>query len=806
MRARYFIYVFSAFACIAFYSVFFSLYSGFRLPFYYSPDGSIIHLGIRAAPERPLKIYSISGEKLKQGQPFFKEKEAASLLLVTDRGKEEVRTVFKDKRVLFLDFQYLIFSSLLFLFCGLWFFFNTRDFYHSFLNFNFSVFSALSVLVLSSHQYIFAWYCSLLLLAPSLLNVTLRLTKRYIPVLLLATEFFVLLFFTLLFYTAQDELRNISYLARSLLPMHGLILLSVFYFMLAHVMKKTGDRVEARKRWILFIGTCFGLILPFVLLCLRLADVFPYPILPYFFLGLIFFSLALFYGSYRLQLLPFQIVVSQSLLLLLQVLIFSCIYASLLFLQKSLLPSITYKEEWLFQALFILILIVFLDPVRYSLALRFGANKFYSDAKLEQSVRKMMSLLISRRKIQRAVSSCIEEIRRTLDLQKLDLLLPENIFPELSLPKKNITRIASQSGFWQHLKDSKTIVVDYLRRSGRAHQDIFSFLFKGDYMLAVGARAQKRMFQKSDHKQRIKAALLVGHRHDYKILSMNEVHYLREAALIMYMLIESYQTLMEEIALRQRIRELQIAGQLQKNLPQAAGNEIKGISFAYSSKAALAVSGDYFDFIERKPNKVYCFLGDVSGHGLGMGYLASSVRSIVRAYLKQGASLDETAGSINRFFLDRYYGSEFFTLAACLIDTEKMELEYLIAAHPGPYLLQAKTGELVHLKSFHILLGVVPTSYQVKRIKLHPGDRLFLYSDGVTEAFNPENTAYGENRLKSFLKENRRLALQDMITGLQNELRSFRSGAPITDDTTVAAVEIKKGGSFAKIFSNIRFG
>ena len=290
----------------------------------------------------------------------------------------------------------------------------------------------------------------------------------------------------------------------------------------------------------------------------------------------------------------------------------------------------------------------------------------------------------------------------------------------------------------------------------------------------------------------IQFAFLIGYNKQKRALKMSEANYLCEAIHIVNPLIKNYAILVSEIEKRQRIRELRIAGQFQRKLPSFSKENIYGLSFAHSNKAAISVSGDYFDMIPLKNHKIACVLGDVSGHGLGAGYLASALRAIMRSHLQSGASLKETVEAVNSFFLKQYEGNDFLTMVALIIDTSTGEIEYLNAAHPSPYLIQAEGTKLKKLASFKAVMGVLDISYETKKTKIEMNDRLFLYSDGVTETVNEQSVFFGEKRLKEFLNNNRDLALDDLIRKLEAYLIDFRSNKILDDDTTMAVLELNK--------------
>jgi sigma-B regulation protein RsbU (phosphoserine phosphatase) len=130
----------------------------------------------------------------------------------------------------------------------------------------------------------------------------------------------------------------------------------------------------------------------------------------------------------------------------------------------------------------------------------------------------------------------------------------------------------------------------------------------------------------------------------------------------------------------------------------------------------------------------------------------------------------------------------FVTVFYGILNTLTGEVEYVNAGHNPPYLLSSSGLNKLDLTA-GIALGVLEDiNFNSKTIKLKPGEKLFLYTDGVTEAFNKEMTAYGENKLKIFLNQRLAQPIKTIIKESLEDVNVFADGAPRSDDITLMAV------------------
>ncbi len=248
--------------------------------------------------------------------------------------------------------------------------------------------------------------------------------------------------------------------------------------------------------------------------------------------------------------------------------------------------------------------------------------------------------------------------------------------------------------------------------------------------------------------------------------------------------------LMEERIERERLeREQQVASEIQHRFlpaaaPQIAGYELQGISFP-----CYEIGGDYYDFIERADGKLVVALGDVSGKGTAAALLMSSLHAAVHAQAETHDSLSKTIGAVNRYLVESIPPNRFVTLFYAELDPQKGTLAFLNAGHNPPLIVHAG-GTMEQLAAGGLPLGIMANAdFREGRTRLHAGDVLVIYSDGVTEAFNPKGEEFGPTRLYEVVARNMDSSAAGIRDRIEAELTKFCQGTPAADDITLVIVK-----------------
>jgi sigma-B regulation protein RsbU (phosphoserine phosphatase) len=241
--------------------------------------------------------------------------------------------------------------------------------------------------------------------------------------------------------------------------------------------------------------------------------------------------------------------------------------------------------------------------------------------------------------------------------------------------------------------------------------------------------------------------------------------------------------------------ELKVVGEIQRSLLPQTLPEVPHLELAAHYQTARRAGGDYYDLFRLADGRWGILIADVSGHGTPAAVVMAVTHAI--AHEHAGPNADEPCAPcamlsfINRRLAGRYDAGAvmFVTAWYGIFDPEDRSLRYAAAGHPPPRLCRG--GELTRLdQAGGLPLGITPhAAYDSTETTLEPGDGLLLFTDGITEAFNPDRQQYGEARLDEQLcRTDATVAPQETLDAVLSDLRRFTGpGQPEDDQTLIAA-------------------
>jgi sigma-B regulation protein RsbU (phosphoserine phosphatase) len=211
-----------------------------------------------------------------------------------------------------------------------------------------------------------------------------------------------------------------------------------------------------------------------------------------------------------------------------------------------------------------------------------------------------------------------------------------------------------------------------------------------------------------------------------------------------------------------------------------------GWEACYHYEAVGPVSGDYCDLLSADNGDLFFLFGDVAGKGIAASMLMAHLSATFRSLITVNLPVNQLVERANKVFSESTMPAYFATLV-CGRATSSGEVELCNAGHLPPLLIRG--GEVTAIEATGLPLGLFcREQYSVASLTLEKDDSLLLYTDGLTEARDPLDGEYGSERLLRLAGAYRSLAPQQLVEACLEDVRSFRSGAPRTDDLTVMAI------------------
>ncbi|MCG8608467.1 SpoIIE family protein phosphatase [bacterium] len=254
--------------------------------------------------------------------------------------------------------------------------------------------------------------------------------------------------------------------------------------------------------------------------------------------------------------------------------------------------------------------------------------------------------------------------------------------------------------------------------------------------------------------------------------------------------IENARLYAEEKQLKRYEHELDLSRKIQHGLIPKTVPENDGIEVASYFQPAHKVGGDYFDYFELSENRLGIVMADVSGHGPAAALVMTMVKGIIHAMTVEFDSPDLILAEINSI-LDRIGPKDMFvTMVFMVIDSAQKKIQFSNAGHNPILHYDHRAERCAMVELMGPALSITSLSkYGLKEIALNTGDVILIYTDGVTEAFNPEGQMFQESRLSQAVQGSGQNTAESVIERVRLSLDEFTSEAPQSDDIAIIAVK-----------------
>ena len=246
-------------------------------------------------------------------------------------------------------------------------------------------------------------------------------------------------------------------------------------------------------------------------------------------------------------------------------------------------------------------------------------------------------------------------------------------------------------------------------------------------------------------------------------------------------------------------KELEYAKQIQLSALPTSFPDNEDFGIYAQMIAAKEVGGDFYDFYKLNDTTVVFLAADVSGKGIPAAMFMMTAKTIIKDLAESGMAVNDIFTKANEKLCENNESGMFVTAWMGILDITTGQVKFANAGH-NPPLLKRANGSFEYLKTRagFVLAGMEGVRYRVGELTLNPGDRLFLYTDGVPEATNAENKLYGEDRLLSFMNQNTTMEAVKLLPALKANIDEFVGEAPQFDDITMLMLDYKpkKGGAY----------
>lgn len=250
---------------------------------------------------------------------------------------------------------------------------------------------------------------------------------------------------------------------------------------------------------------------------------------------------------------------------------------------------------------------------------------------------------------------------------------------------------------------------------------------------------------------------------------------------------------------QERIKsELSIATKIQADCLEndfTAFNRLTAVNLTAHMKPAKEVGGDFYDVFMIDQDHLCFLIADVSGKGVPAALFMTIAKTHIKNFATVGLPLAEVAVRANNQLCYKNESGMFVTAFICVLDVRSGEVQFVNAGHNCPF-VQKQDGafEMFRAKA-NLVFGLMEdVPYREQTLTLNPGDSIYLYTDGVTEALNPEQELFGDDRLYEILNRHRAQAgePETFVQAIYREVQAFADGEPQADDITMLYVTRKE--------------
>jgi sigma-B regulation protein RsbU (phosphoserine phosphatase) len=248
----------------------------------------------------------------------------------------------------------------------------------------------------------------------------------------------------------------------------------------------------------------------------------------------------------------------------------------------------------------------------------------------------------------------------------------------------------------------------------------------------------------------------------------------------------------EQLVEKKRLEgQLEVARQVQLELLPPSDPNVEGFDISAYNFPTEEVSGDYYDWVRIYDDQIAVVIADVSGKGAPAALLMAFLRASLRVAIHIGYAPHISMAKVNYFLWESIERNQFVTAFYGVLDASNRTLAYTNAGHNPPLILD-REGNARFIERGGLPLGMFrDTRYYEYYISIEQGQVIMLYTDGVTEAVNPEGEEYGRDRLVEAALKARNLSAREMVSEIHRDVIDWTRGQGAGDDITFFIIKAR---------------
>lgn len=290
---------------------------------------------------------------------------------------------------------------------------------------------------------------------------------------------------------------------------------------------------------------------------------------------------------------------------------------------------------------------------------------------------------------------------------------------------------------------------------------------------------------------KVKGLIILGKRVNNLDYSDYDIEFIYSVGSLAIISLENRRLFKEALEKQKLEEELEFAREIQQNLLPSQIPATNNFDIAAINLPSKQVGGDYFDIIKVDEGKYIIAIADVSGKGIPASLLMANMQAFLQVISKQNIDIATATGLINDLISQNTSDGRFITFFWALLDDNEKRLTYVNAGHNPPILV--RNNQIIRLSEGGIILGVMKTllPYNSNSIQLESGDKIIMFTDGVSEAMNPFSQEFSEERLEKIALSTSQLTSNETLQKIREEIEKFVEGAPQSDDLTMMIIRVR---------------